>query len=214
MRVGHLYIIGQPVTVSEPEVNKAVLEVLYNCLILNTDAHLQMEEQIYEPIGSPVDVGLMKMLVEHNVDVQDRLVQRERQYEMVTQIPFSSSRKCRTVAYRLEKDSGIVRVVVKGAPEIIIPKCESMLDQNCEATEFHDATDFLVDTVANEIAKTGMKPLSIAYRDFNQEEFEQLKADNGNFESEESRQAIESSLIHVATVGLIDELRQDVDVAC
>jgi len=59
-----------------------------------------------------------------------------------------------------------------------------------------------------------MKPLSIAYRDITLQQFEELKESNDNFESEESRHVIESELIHVATVGLIDELRSGVQDDC
>jgi P-type Ca2+ transporter type 2C len=64
--VGHLHIIGMPVDPKEPAVNNEVMSILYQCMILNTDAHLQMGEQEYAPHGNPVDVGLMNLLVEHN----------------------------------------------------------------------------------------------------------------------------------------------------
>lgn len=59
-----------------------------------------------------------------------------------------------------------------------------------------------------------MKPLTIAYRDFTTEQFDELRENNENFESEESREVIERELTHVATVGLIDNLRDNVDHAC
>lgn len=80
MRVGYLNIIGQSVNVEDPEVNNEVLTCLQECLILNTDAQMQMGENSFEPTGSPVDVGLMQMLIQQHVCVQDRLVDRERNY--------------------------------------------------------------------------------------------------------------------------------------
>lgn len=56
-----------------------------------------------------------------------------------------------------------------------------------------------------------MKPLVIAYRDYeNIEDFERMKEENGNFETEESRAALEQGLTFVAAVGLSDPLRENV----
>ena len=54
-------------------------------------------------------------------------------------IPFNSERKKMTVAYRLPGEAGIVRVVVKGAPENIIPSCVSELDASNDIVDFEGA---------------------------------------------------------------------------
>ena len=62
-------------------------------------------------------------------------------------------------------------------------------------------------TVADGIASLGQKPITFAYRDFNQDEFDNLYNTHQKFETEESRFHIESQLTLVATIGLIDPLR-------
>lgn len=57
----------------------------------------------------------------------------------MTMIPFNSERKKMTVAYRLPGEAGIVRVVVKGAPENIIPSCVSELDASNDIVDFEGA---------------------------------------------------------------------------
>ena len=152
-------------------------------------------------------------------------------------IPFSSERKRMTVAYGLpanwnsnarsaedilraqqnQFNTEFVRVVVKGAPEYVIPLCTSELDQAAEAAEFDgegsNGAEHLEQVVSNAIARNSMKPLTIAYRDFAKEEFDELMATNENFETEESRKVIESQLTLVATVGLEDPLREGVQEA-
>jgi magnesium-transporting ATPase (P-type) len=91
-----------------------------------------------------------------------------------------------------------------------VPNCENVLDQNSDVVSFHDREGHLEDVVSKAIAKTGMKPLSIAYRDFPTADFEDLKASNGNFETEESRKVIEEDLTLVATFGFVDALRPGV----
>jgi len=86
-------------------------------------------------------------------------------------IPFSSERKIMTVAYQFPGEEQKVRVIVKGAPEYIIPKCTKELDASNDAVEFEgdkDAgNDHLEYTVADQIAKLGQKPITFAFRDFN-----------------------------------------------
>ena len=60
------------------------------------------------------------------------------------------------------------------------------------------------------IASQGYKPLTIAFKDINIEDFEQLQKNFGNFESEESRTHLETNLQLVATFGFQDVLRYGV----
>ena len=64
--------------------------------------------------------------------MQDLLIDRERNQTLETKIPFSSVRKIMTVAYKSRDNPDVVKIVVKGAPEYIIPKCTKELDSNNE----------------------------------------------------------------------------------
>ena len=68
---------------------------------------------------------------EKDVPIQSILVERERKYKLKTVIPFSTERKMMTVAYELPGSSK-VRVVVKGAPEVVVPKCTHSLGSKGE----------------------------------------------------------------------------------
>ena len=94
------------------------------------------DDKKFIPNGSPVEVGLLKFLIENEVPVQEQLIERERTFKLETMIPFSSERKKMTVAYRLPGGDGIVRVIVKGAPENIIPACTKELDSTNDPNEF------------------------------------------------------------------------------
>lgn len=60
---------------------------------------------------------------------------------------------------------------------------------------------------------TGLKPITIAYRDFNKDEFKSMMIQFNNFEGENDRANIESHLTLIASVGLSDPLRDDIDEA-
>ena len=219
MRVGTLHIGNALQDTSNLELNHELKKIFENCIILNTEARMEMEDEQgkYQPCGSPVEVGLLKFLIDQEVAVQEALIDRERFYKLKTMIPFSSERKRMTVAYQIPGEDNTVRVVVKGAPEYIVPLCTKELDSSNEANEFEGdgahGNNHLDAIVSENIAKLGQKPLTIAYRDFNQDEFQQLYIASNQFETEESRQVIESQLTLVATIGLIDNLRDGVEQA-
>ena len=210
------------------ELNRALLKNFRHCVLLNTEARMEMADSNdadpfappqYFPSGSPVEVGLFKWLItqEKSVPIQSILVERERAHELKTMIPFSTERKRMTVAYGLPGEDQMVRVVVKGAPEYLVPLCTQELDSSNEPNEFEGAgaqgRKHLKEVVAERIARQGQKAITIAYRDFNSNEFDDLYESNQKFETPESRQLIEKDLILLATVGLSDPLKDGVEDA-
>ncbi len=193
---------------------------------------MQMKEDRYKAIGSPVDVGLLSFIASEGIAIQDKLVERENQHDLKLWIPFSSDRKCMTVAYALNKGQ-TTRVIVKGAPEVVIPMCTSSLDSYAQVSSFDGAgqqgNNYFSETVVKDVIlgsspvsadnresvndPTGLKALTFAYLDIGTQEFESLKMEQGNFESEQSRRYIEQNLTMIATVGLSDPLREGIDEA-
>jgi len=142
-----------------------------------------------------------------------------------------------TVAYTLKDYPDIVRLVVKGAPEYIIPMCTSKLDSFNKLVVFNgkgnDGNDYLENVVVNDLiigpnpataksaeegdsyqgAPTGLKPITIAYRDFYTNEFVATKKSENNFENESSRSIIENDLTLIASIGLEDPMREGISEA-
>ena len=183
MRVGSLYIGNSMQDTSNLELNHELNKVFQNCLLLNTEARMEMgdDDVKYTPQGSPVEVGLLRFLIEQEVPVQDALVDRERNYKLKTMIPFSSDRKRMTVAYELPGNKK-VRVVVKGAPEFVVPKCTHSLGSKCEEELFDGKGEqgnlHLKRIVTEKIAIHGYKSLTIAYRDFDRDDFNKIYHEN------------------------------------
>jgi magnesium-transporting ATPase (P-type) len=121
------------------------------------------------PCGSSIEVALLKFLTLNQVSAQDYFVQRERMFKLKATVPFSSERKRMTVAYQMTvDDKKIVRVVVKGAPESLIKLCVATKDTSNQRKEFEgdkqEGQDFL-ERVVSVIAKDGLKPLCLCYKD-------------------------------------------------
>lgn len=66
MRVGSLYIGNSMQDTSNLELNHELNKVFQNCLLLNTEARMEMgdDDVKYTPQGSPVEVGLLRFLIE------------------------------------------------------------------------------------------------------------------------------------------------------
>ena len=117
--------------------NIEIRDHLFDCIVLNCDAHMQMRGVNYKPTGSPVEVGLLNFLLAEGVNVQDKLIEREsEQVQLKLWIPFSSERKVMTVAYTLKDRPDVTRLVVKGAPETVVAMCAAKLDSFKQAVGF------------------------------------------------------------------------------
>lgn len=80
-----------------------------------------------------------------------------------------------TIAYKIDDET--VRVVVKGAPEDIIPRCITEKNPSNERQEFEGSEDQgreYLENVVSGIASQGYKPLTIAYQDVDISAFEAL----------------------------------------
>lgn len=131
MQAARIHVCDSTFDSSNIEANQEVLRHLWEAVIMNCDAQMQMQGESYKPKGSPVDVGLLQLVSDQDIAVQEKLIERERDYTLKLWIPFSSDRKMMTTAYVLKDHPNTVRVFVKGAPEYIVPKCtEKLVDQS------------------------------------------------------------------------------------
>lgn len=103
----------------------------------------------------------------------------------------------------------MVRVFVKGAPEIVIEKCVSFIGQGGEITNMTpEKRDAIVyDEVVKKFAKKCYRTLLLAYADYTEAKWEEMKATYNNFETQQDKEAAEQGLILVGIVGLQDPLR-------
>ena len=103
-----------------------VVELIKDCIILNCDSRIEMSaDGRYIPVGNGIEVGMLKFLQQSNVEVQDLMIRKARESVLETHLPFSPDRKRQLVAMRPHTDSDFIRIVIKGAPEYVLPMCLS-----------------------------------------------------------------------------------------
>ena len=154
----------------ENDIKKLIIENIYS----NTDVRIEINDQTYsyEPKGQALEVGLMNFLVDNNEDVPTTFLNRNSQTPMMLQIPFDQYLKRKVVLRQVQGKPEIVRVYVKGAPELVMPLCNQTLDFNGNRKEFEDSDqgNILNHIVSNDMADQGLKVLSFAFKDMEVDE--------------------------------------------
>ena len=108
--------------------NLKLKDTIVSCIIMNCDARIEMsEEGLYEPTGNGTEVAMLHFLLENEIDLRDLISKRQTESEHECSIPFNSIRKRQTTVIRPQKGAQKVRIVVKGAPEIVMKFCTKYL---------------------------------------------------------------------------------------
>ncbi|XP_053765007.1 plasma membrane calcium-transporting ATPase 4 isoform X5 [Panthera pardus] len=179
-----------------------VLDLIVNAISINsayTSKILPPEKEggLPRQVGSKTECALLGFVTDLKQDYHAvrNEVPEEKLYKVYT---FNSVRKSMSTV--IEKPSGGYRMYSKGASEIILRKCNRILDKKGEVVPFKSKDrDEIVRTVIEPMACEGLRTICIAYRDFNDGE---PPWDN---ESE-----ILTELTCVAVVGIEDPVRPEV----
>jgi magnesium-transporting ATPase (P-type) len=109
-------------------------------------------------------------------------------------------------------DSNTVRVYVKGAPEFIVSKCTRTfsIEGEKEPMSEEQLSYILGNIIYENFTSKGYRAMAFAYKDYNLDEFEELRRDSNNFESENDKISLEQNLVFVGVFALQDELRDKV----
>lgn len=88
--------------------------------MINTDADMDIDDERfkYVPTGSAVDKAMLQLLLDNDIDVPALLQARETNNTKKLFIPFDPLRKRSLQAHLHGQDT--VRIVIKGAPEVIV----------------------------------------------------------------------------------------------
>ncbi len=151
--------------------------------------------------GDPTEAAFL--VAERKLDGDSIRERRERRFERVGEIPFSSERKLMSTIERDHEHDDELVLITKGAPDVLLSHCVSVrvgmetkpLDEAIRAKLLSD-----VDSLTNAALRT----LAVAYRP--------LAADESSAAAEPTL-ALERDLIFVGTVGIIDPPRPEAKLA-
>lgn len=136
--------------------------------------------------GDPTEKAFIKMALQRGIDKR----QLEKEYPRKGEQPFDSERKRMSTLHQMEK--GTWRLVVKGAPEVILARSTSLRDGAHTRRLTENDRDYVC-RKNDGMATRALCVLAVAYRDFRE------KPDN----------LIEEDLVFLGLVGMIDPPRPE-----
>ena len=145
--------------------------------------------EIYIADGEPTEKAIVQKALDSNIN-KEKLY---REYERITDIPFSSERKLMTTIHKTEDG---YRIITKGAPDVLINKCNRYYFNGTELNLDNNNKN-KIKIINEEMAQKALRILAVGYKDV-KELPEQLDVN------------IENNLTFVGLIGMIDPPREGV----
>jgi Ca2+-transporting ATPase len=202
---GGIYLLkgaADPATISieEEEVEDIFkwkgLYRLVVCGGINNDSEIMEEEipdqgTIWRPLGDPTDAALLTMFRKSGID-EEAIAKK---YEVVQEFPFESELKRMS---KVSKDGKKFVAFVKGATEVLLPKC-TMVNGKESPTKIAPDMANRVREMTTDFAAKGYRVISLAYRHLN-------KVPTGK----KAREQTENDLIYLGFACIVDPPRDGV----
>jgi Ca2+-transporting ATPase len=174
----------------DPKNMNVLLRIGYLC----NNAKLAKEKGKYQIIGDPTE-GSLRVLAEKGEYTEKYF---EDNFKFIEELPFDSDRKCMSAIFN-NKINKKKEAYVKGAPDLLLKKCDKILiNGKVKKLTKNDMDKILKNN--KEFAQNALRVLALAYKDVS----EVKKYDISN---------IENDLIFVGLVGMIDPPRDQVKKA-
>ena len=155
----------------------------------------QAEDGAWEIQGDPTEAAFL--VAERKLGVEDR---RQRRFERLGEIPFSSERKMMSTIERDHEHGGERILITKGAPDVLMQHC-NRIRIGMDVVPFDEVQRAHAHADVERLSDEALRTLAVAYRP--------LGAD----EDPQASETLERDLIFVGTVGIIDPPREEAAVA-
>uniref|UniRef100_A0A8C6MY92 Calcium-transporting ATPase n=1 Tax=Mus spicilegus TaxID=10103 RepID=A0A8C6MY92_MUSSI len=193
----HYRQVPQP-DVFPPKVLELIVNgISINCAYTSKIQPPEKEGGLPRQVGNKTECGLLGFVTDLKQDYQAvrNEVPEEKLFKVYT---FNSVRKSMSTVIR--KPEGGFRMFSKGASEIMLRRCDRILNKEGEIKSFRSKDrDNMVRNVIEPMASEGLRTICLAYRDFDDTE------PSWDIEGE-----ILTSLICIAVVGIEDPVRPEV----
>ncbi|KXB08276.1 hypothetical protein AKJ56_01600 [candidate division MSBL1 archaeon SCGC-AAA382N08] len=172
----------------EQEINPEEIEIILKAGALCNDSELQSDGKI---IGDPTEFALIQVAEKAGMSRENLQEENPR----VDEIPFSSESKRMTT---IHKDDGDKIAYVKGAPEVVLDRCDRYLDDG-EIKELGEEKRKELLDKNSEYAQNALRVLGFAFKKLER-----------NLEKDEE---VESGLVFIGLQGMMDPPRKEVKEA-
>ncbi|KAK0620780.1 calcium-translocating P-type ATPase [Immersiella caudata] len=141
-----------------------VKDVLRQSVTLNSTAFEKGGPGSRDFVGSSTETALLRFGRDHFATAP--IAEERENSPPVHLFPFNADRKCMATVI---KDGPKYRMLVKGAPEVILPHCSEILskpEEGLETEGLGEETRRGLSSVARGFSDKMLRPIAIAYRDF------------------------------------------------
>ncbi|EXJ65792.1 Ca2+-transporting ATPase [Cladophialophora psammophila CBS 110553] len=187
-------------------------EILKESIALNTTAFEGIEKGAPTYIGSKTETALLDW-AKRNFALGPLSVERSN-YPMVELYPFDSRRKYMGVVVKTSSDK--YRLFVKGAPEIVLEQCATVLSEPLDQlghVPLEAAQRKTLMDVISTYASRSLRTMAIAYRDFDQWPPPTRASSNPDFPEQPQASDVFEQMTLLCVVGIQDPVRDGVPAA-
>lgn len=211
-REGHEPVPTGTLDVSAPELIKTmsadVKKLLKDSISLNSTAFEGEVDGQMTYIGSKTEMAMLTFAKEH---LGMGPVAEERANAKILQlIPFDSGRKCMGIV--IEQPDGKARLYVKGASEIVLAQCTSMLrdpSSDCRTTALGQEHKDTITSLIEHYATQSLRTIGIVYKDL--DKWPPPRARRVDGEKDEIQfESFFNNMVFLGMVGIKDPLREGV----
>ena len=157
-----------------------------------TDCHLLYQEGKLEVSGEPTEEAIVKESFNNGKD-KNQLYQA---MPRVNEIPFDSNRKMMTTIHKIGNK---YRIITKGAPDVLLERCQKQINGKLGQNSIIQKAQIQKEN--EKMAQKALRVIAVGYKDL---DFLPQKIDTNT---------IESNLIFVGLIGMIDPPREGVKEA-
>ena len=176
----------------------ALLTVLYPMALCNDSVVRLNDSEEWELVGDPTEGAMAVLAMKGGIDVAELRADKPR----IAEVPFDSAHKFMATFHQIATDKGsdIVRVYVKGAPDVLLARSTRVINDNGTATPVAELAP-AVHAHNERLASQGLRVLAVAQRDFDLEAWSEI--------ANEDPMSLIEELTFLALVGIIDPPRPE-----
>jgi Ca2+-transporting ATPase len=180
----------------------SLVTALYPMALCNDSAVRRIGDKEWELVGDPTEGALAVLAMKGGLQVSNLRKDRPR----IAEVPFDSAHKFMATFHQIVTDEGvdIVRVFVKGAPDVLLARSNRAIDATGAAAP---VANLSADLIAHNdrLASQGLRVLAVAHRDFDLEAWGEI--------SDEDPITLITDLTFLALIGIIDPPRPEAAAA-
>ena len=165
------------------------LNLLVDAMVLCNDTKIKEENGELHTIGDPTETALVDLGIKYDIVKTDL----ENIYKRVDEIPFDSERKLMTTVH--DKDGKYI-VYVKGAVDELLARCTRIYINNQEIPLTNEHVEE-ISKINYEMGSNALRVLAMAYKVID------------ILPTAQEKPALESNLIYIGMVGMIDPARPE-----